>query len=150
MSRRPRRNHTPAPKAKGALAAVKGDRTWLSAGGAFRPQPDHLVESAVEGGAAYVFGPGSGSGAAQPVGLLASTLGDWSLLVAGFAVAGLLAYWSDSPPPRFALREEPVCPFRHFRRHRWRRIVDELRPLHPNPIGRPPPPNPIGTPLALE
>ena len=27
MSRRPRRNHTPAYKAKVALAAVKGDRT---------------------------------------------------------------------------------------------------------------------------
>jgi transposase-like protein len=27
MSRRPRRNHTPAFKAKVALAAIKGDRT---------------------------------------------------------------------------------------------------------------------------
>ena len=27
MSRRPRRNHTPGFKAKGALAAIKGDRT---------------------------------------------------------------------------------------------------------------------------
>ena len=30
MQRRPRRNHTPAFKAKVALAAVKGDRRWLN------------------------------------------------------------------------------------------------------------------------
>ena len=30
MTRRPRRNHTPAFKAKVALAAVKGDRTLIS------------------------------------------------------------------------------------------------------------------------
>ena len=30
MSRRPRRNHTPAFKAKVALAAIKGDERWLS------------------------------------------------------------------------------------------------------------------------
>jgi transposase len=30
MSGRPRRNHTPAFKAKVALAAIKGDRTQLS------------------------------------------------------------------------------------------------------------------------
>ena len=49
MSRRPRRNHTPAFKSKVALAAVKGDRTLAQ----------------LESGAADVFGPGGGS-AAQP------------------------------------------------------------------------------------
>ena len=50
MSKRPRRNHTPAFKAKVALAAVKGDRTVAQ----------------LEGGAADVFGPGGGNGATQP------------------------------------------------------------------------------------
>ena len=51
MSRRPRRNHTPAFKAKVALAAIKGDRTAGAAGGAVRrpPQSDHVVEGAARG-----------------------------------------------------------------------------------------------------
>ena len=69
MSRRPRRNHSPAFKAKVALAAIKGDRTLAELAEQFdvHPNPDHIVESAArEGGAADVFGPGSGSGAAHP------------------------------------------------------------------------------------
>ena len=50
MSRRARRNHTPAFKAKVALAAIKGDRTLAQ----------------LEGGAANVFGPGGGNGAEPP------------------------------------------------------------------------------------
>ena len=48
MNRRPRRNHTPAFKAKVALAAIKGDRTLGPTGGAFRrsPQSDYDMESA--------------------------------------------------------------------------------------------------------
>ena len=51
MSRRPRRNHTPAFKAKVALAADQGRSDTGSAGGAVRrsPQPDHDVESAAGG-----------------------------------------------------------------------------------------------------
>jgi hypothetical protein len=49
MSRRPRRNHTPAFKAKVALAAIKGDRTLAQLAEQFD-----------------VFGPGGGNGAAQP------------------------------------------------------------------------------------
>jgi hypothetical protein len=36
MSRRPRRNHTPAFKAKVALAAIKGDRTLAQLAEQFR------------------------------------------------------------------------------------------------------------------
>ena len=48
MSRRPRRNHSPAFKAKVALAAVKGDRTIAQLAEHFRrsPQPDHGLEIA--------------------------------------------------------------------------------------------------------
>ena len=49
MSRRARRNHTPAFKAKVALAAVKGDRT-LAQRAVRRPsQLDHIVEGAARG-----------------------------------------------------------------------------------------------------
>jgi transposase len=48
MSRRPRRNHSPAFKAKVALAAVKGDRTIAQLAEHFdvSPQSDHGLEIA--------------------------------------------------------------------------------------------------------
>jgi len=68
MSRRTRRNHTPAFKAKVALAALKGDRTLAQLAEQFDVHPIRsVVESATRGGAADVFGPGGGgNGAAQP------------------------------------------------------------------------------------
>ncbi len=66
MSRRPRRNHTPAFKAKVALAAVKGDRTLAQLAEQFDVHPNQITswKALLEGGAAHVFGPGAG--AAQP------------------------------------------------------------------------------------
>jgi transposase len=60
MNRRPRRNHTPAFKAKVALAAVKGDRTVAQLAGALR-HPNQITASKaqLEGGASEVFGSGS-------------------------------------------------------------------------------------------
>ena len=47
MSRRARRNHTPAFKAKVALAAVKGDRTLAQLAEQFDiHQSDRIMESA--------------------------------------------------------------------------------------------------------
>ena len=68
MSRRPRRNHTPAFKAKLALAAIKGDRTLAELAGQFDVHPNQITswKAQLEGGAADVFGPGSGNGATQP------------------------------------------------------------------------------------
>ena len=63
MSRRPRRNHTPAFKSKVALAAVKGDRTLAQLAEQFEVHPNQKAQ--LESGAADVFGPGGGS-AAQP------------------------------------------------------------------------------------
>ena len=65
MSRRPRRNHTPAFKAKVALAAVKGDRTLTQLAEQFDVHPNQITawKAQLEGGAADVFGPGSGNGA---------------------------------------------------------------------------------------
>ncbi len=64
MSRRPRRNHTPAFKAKVALAAVKGDRTLAQLAEQIDVHPNQITgwKAQLEGGAADVFG----NGAAQP------------------------------------------------------------------------------------
>ena len=68
MSRRPRRNHTPAVKAKVALAAIKGDRTLAQLAEQFDVPPNQIPswKAQLEDGAADVFGPGGGNGAAQP------------------------------------------------------------------------------------
>ena len=65
MSRRPRRNHTPAFKAKVALAAIKGDRTLAQLAEQFDVHPNQITswKAQLEGGAADVFGAGSGNGA---------------------------------------------------------------------------------------
>ena len=46
MSRRPRRNHTPAFKARVALAAIKANRTLVELAEQFdvHPNPDPIVE----------------------------------------------------------------------------------------------------------
>ena len=59
MSRRPRRNHTPAFKAKVALAAIKGDRTLAELAEQFDVHPNQITswKAQLEDGAADVFGP---------------------------------------------------------------------------------------------
>ena len=68
MKRRPRRNHTPAFKAKVAIAAIKGDRTLAQLAEQFDVHPNQIMtwKAQLEGGAADVFGPGAGR-AAEPV-----------------------------------------------------------------------------------
>src|SRR6202451_3379891 len=68
MSRRPRRNHTPAFKAKVALAAIKGDRTLAELAEQYDVHPNQITswKAQLEGGAAGVFGPGVRNGAAAP------------------------------------------------------------------------------------
>ena len=68
MQRRPRRNHTPAFKAKVALAAIKGDRTLAQLAEQFDVHPNQITswKAQLESGAADVFGPGGGSTTAQP------------------------------------------------------------------------------------
>ena len=66
MSRRARRNHTPAFKAKVALAAIKGDRTLAQLAEQFDVHPNQITswKAQLEGQAADVFGPGAS--AARP------------------------------------------------------------------------------------
>ena len=62
MPRRPRRNHTPAFKAKVAIAAIKGDRTLAELAEQFDVHPNQITtwKAQLEGGAADVFGAGNG------------------------------------------------------------------------------------------
>jgi transposase-like protein len=68
MSRRARRTHTPAFKAKVALAAIKGEMTLTQLAEHFDVHPNQITQWKVQlqESAAKVFGPGGGSGPAQP------------------------------------------------------------------------------------
>ena len=68
MTRRARRNHTAAFKAKVALAAVKGDRTLAQLAEQFDVHPNQITswKAQLEGGAADVFGSGGGNAAVLP------------------------------------------------------------------------------------
>jgi len=68
MSRRPRRNHTPAFKARVALAAIKGEMTLAHLAEHFDVHPNQITtwKAQLQAGAADVFGAG-GNGVAQPI-----------------------------------------------------------------------------------
>src|SRR6478672_1342987 len=99
MSRRPRRNHSPAFKAKVALAAIKGDRTLAQLAEQFTVHPNQITswKAQLEGGAADVFGHGSCNGAAHPavdVKSLHAKIGELTLekvLEGALSKAGLLS-----------------------------------------------------------
>jgi transposase-like protein len=87
-------------KAKVALAAIKGDRTLAQLAEQFDVHPNQITtwKGQLEEGAADVFGPGSGSGAAQPavdVKSLHAKIGELSLendfLQGALGKAGLLS-----------------------------------------------------------
>jgi transposase len=66
MSRRPRRNHTPAFKARVALAAITGDKTLADLAQQFDVHPNQITQWKAQllGGAAGVFGSTAGTGPA--------------------------------------------------------------------------------------
>ena len=68
MSRRPRRNHSPAFKAKVAIASIKGDRTIVQIVEQFDVHPNQVTawKAQLEGGAADVFDGGSSTAPAVP------------------------------------------------------------------------------------
>jgi transposase len=68
MTRRPRRNHTPAFKAKAALAAVRGDKTLAELAQQFDLHPNQITQwkAPLLDGAAAVFGLESRSDSQGP------------------------------------------------------------------------------------
>jgi len=99
MSRRPRRNHSPAFKAKVALAAVRGEKTLAELAQQFDVHANQITQwrSQLLEGAVGVFGPASSSGpAARPVDVktLHAKIGELTLandfLEGALAKAGLL------------------------------------------------------------
>ena len=68
MTRRPRRNHTPAFKAKVALAAIRGESTVTDLAQHFDVHPNQITQwkAQLQEGAAGVFGSAAGTGANLP------------------------------------------------------------------------------------
>ena len=100
MTRRPRRNHTPAFKAKVALAAVKGEKTLAELAQQFDVHPNQITQwrSQLLEGAAGVFGPEARSEAVVPtidVKTLHAKIGELTLendfLSGALGKAGLLS-----------------------------------------------------------
>ena len=69
MTRRTRRNHTPAFKAKVALAAIKGEKTLAELAQQFDVHPNQITswKAQLLDGAAGVFGSGVAGAASAPV-----------------------------------------------------------------------------------
>ena len=99
MQRRPRRNHTPAFKAKVAFAAIKGDRTLAQLAEQFDVHPNHITswKAQLESGAADVFSSGGGQAAAPAIDVksLHAKIGELTLendfLEGALTKAGLLS-----------------------------------------------------------
>jgi transposase len=100
MSKRPRRNHSPAFKAKVALAAVRGEKTLAELAQLFDVHPNQITtwKSQLLEGAAGVFGSESKSAPAPPpvdVKTLHAKIGELTLtndfLSGALGKAGLLS-----------------------------------------------------------
>ena len=99
MSRRARRNHTPAFKAKVALAAIKGEKTLGELAQLFDVHPNQIAawKGQLLDGAASVFSSGASRAEAGPVDLKAlhAKIGELTLendfLEGALGKAGLLS-----------------------------------------------------------
>jgi transposase-like protein len=99
MTRRPRRNHSAAFKAKVAIAAIKGDRTIAQLADQFDVHPNQITswKAQLEGSAADVFGSGGAIPAAPAVDVkqLHAKIGELTLendfLEGALTKAGLLS-----------------------------------------------------------
>jgi transposase len=81
MSKRPRRNHSPAFKAKVALAAVKGDKTLAELAQQFDVHPNQITQWKAQllDGAADVFGAEKAASPPVDVKTLHAKIGELTL-----------------------------------------------------------------------
>ena len=100
MTKRPRRNHTPAFKAKVALAAIRGDKTLAELAQHFDIHPNQITQWKAQllDGAAGVFGSearGERAGPAADLTVLHAKIGELTLendfLAGALGKAGLLS-----------------------------------------------------------
>jgi transposase len=99
MTKRPRRNHTPAFKAKVSLAALKGDKTLADLAQQFDVHPNQITQwkAQLQEGAAGVFGsePRNDAAAAVDLKSLHAKIGELALendfLSGALSKAGLLS-----------------------------------------------------------
>ncbi len=96
MSKRPRRNHSPAFKARVALEAIKGEKTLAELAQQFDVHANQITtwRTQLLEGAAGVFGPGGGAEPAIDVKRLHAKIGELTLendfLAGALGKAGLL------------------------------------------------------------
>ena len=97
MTRRPRRNHTAAFKAKVALAAVKGEKTLAELAQLFDVHPNQITQWKAQllEGASAVFGAETKSGPSVDLKALHAKIGELTLendfLEGALSKAGLLS-----------------------------------------------------------
>jgi transposase len=99
MTKRPRRNHSPAFKAKVAIAAIKGEKTLAELGQQFDVHPNQITQwrGQLLEGATTVFGEGARADAAPAIDVkvLHAKIGELTLandfLEGALGKAGLLA-----------------------------------------------------------
>jgi transposase len=99
MTRRPRRNHSPAFKAKVAIAAIKGEKTLAALAQHFDVHPNQITQwrGQLLEGATGVFGEGARADAAPAIDVkvLHAKIGELTLandfLEGALGKAGLLA-----------------------------------------------------------
>jgi len=97
MTRRARRNHTPAFKAKVALAAIKGEKTLAELAQQFDIHPNQITtwKAQLLEGATGVFGSGSAAAPAVDLKTLHAKIGELALendfLAGALGKAGMLS-----------------------------------------------------------
>jgi transposase-like protein len=99
MTKKTRRTHSPALKAKVALAAIKGEKTLAELAQQFDVHPNQITtwKNLLLEGAVDVFGPGKGRSAEEPVDIKAmhAKIGQLTLendfLEGALSKAGLLS-----------------------------------------------------------
>ena len=96
MSRRPRRNHSPAFKAKVALAAVKGEKTLAELAQQFDVHPNQITDwrSQLLEGATAVFGEGAKADAAPALDVKVVPPLDSETPDCVYAASGMASIWS--------------------------------------------------------